>query len=367
MKKVVIFNQRWSSGGIESLFVKIIPNIDMENLDFTLLTIQKESDVYDEILKKYNINLIEIGKQKETNPLIRNIKSFKAFRKYIKNGDFDYIHINVYNAISLLYAKIAKSAGAKNIIVHSHNNGFDNDRLKIKQFLNNISKKIFFVKNAKYISCSDDAGNFCFGKNSKYSLLKNGIELEKFEFNFDIRKKYRKELGIENDFVIGNIGRFVPQKNQLFLLDIFKKVLENNSNSKLLLIGDGENKEKILQKIDTLNIKDKVIILSNRNDVNNLMQAMDVFVFPSLYEGLGIVAIEAQASGLKTLVTSTLSKELDMTENLIRIDLNSADNWRDEILKCINYERKSQNQKLIEAGYDIKETSKKLQDLYLNS
>lgn len=293
MKKVVIFNQRWSSGGIESMMVKMIPNLDKEKINITVLAIQKESSVYDNVLAENNVSLRILNEKFEKNPLIRNLKSFKRYKEVLKEIEPDVIHINVYNAISLEFARIAKKY-VKKVIVHSHSEGFENDKFKIKLILNKISKLIFASKKFTYIACSTNSAEFCFPKNTKFKILKNGIDIKKYDYDKCKRDEYRAKFKLENSFVIGNIGRFVEQKNQKFLIEVFKKVLEKRENAKLLLIGDGEDKDIILQKIEKLNIKDKVLILSNRNDVENLLQAMDIFVLPSLFEGLPVVAVEAQ-------------------------------------------------------------------------
>lgn len=293
MKKVVIFNQRWSSGGIESMMIKMIPNLDREKIDITILAIQKESKVYDKALKENNISLKILNERFEKNPLIRNIKSLKKYEQVLKEIKPDVIHINLYNAISLEFARIARRY-VKKVIVHSHSEGFENDKFKIKLLLNKISKLIFSYKKYTYIACSTNSAEFCFPKNTKFKILKNGIDVKKYDYDEKKRNEYRAKFNLENSFVIGNIGRFAEQKNQEFLIDVFKKILEKKENAKLLLIGDGENKNKILQKIENLNIKDKVLILSNRSDIEYLLQAMDVFVLPSLFEGLPVVAVEAQ-------------------------------------------------------------------------
>ena len=225
-------------------------------------------------------------------------EGIQTFKEIINQVKPDVIHINIYNAISLIYAKIAKKY-CKKVIVHSHSEGFENDKLKIKLLLNNISRLILGSKDFDYIACSSNSAEFCFPKKTEFKILKNGIDINKFDYNENIRSEYRKNLKLENSFVIGNIGRFAEQKNQLFLIDVLKKIIDEKENAKLLLIGDGENREQILRKIDDLKINNNVVILSNRNDIHCLLQAIDVFVLPSLFEGLPVVAIEAQRCWIK--------------------------------------------------------------------
>ena len=250
MKKIIYFNQRWTSGGIEKIICQIIKKIDENNI---ILTIQKESNIYDDVIKKYKTEFVTLNQKKYRNPIIRNISSLNSYKIFIKENNPDIIHINIYNAISNIYVYIAKKLNIKKIIVHAHNNGFDNDKFHLKELLNNISKKIFYIKQAEYIACSMEAAEFCFNKEiiqrKKVKIITNPIETEKFKFNENTREKYRKKFKYSpTDIIFGNIGRITEQKNQMKLLEIFNEIKKINNNSKLLIVGDGELKEKIIKK-----------------------------------------------------------------------------------------------------------------------
>lgn len=363
-EKVVFLCQRWTTGGIESIITKILHFINKDKYEFEIVVSQKETDVFDKELRNYNINIIQLNNKFEKNPLIRNIKSFYKIIKYLKKEKADIIHINIYNSMSCIYACIANFCGVHKIILHSHNNGFDKDHFKIKLLLNNICKKIFYNKKYIYIACSIEAAKFCFNKKSLKNcrIINNGIFIDDFLYNEKIRENYRKKFKIENSFVVGNIGRFVEQKNQIRLINIFDKIKSLNKDSKLIIVGEGTLEKDLKRAIDEKNMRKDVIILKKRSDVNNILQAMDCFVFPSLYEGYGIVAIEAQAAGLPTFIADNLSKEIFATEISYDISLKNSDlNIANFILeKSKNFKRKSPQME----NYDIRNMVNIISDCY---
>ncbi len=218
-----------------------------------------------------------------------------------------------------------------------------------------------------YYGCSDKACKWLYGKNKdKAIIIKNGIETEKFCFNENIRKKKREELGIkECEFIIGHVGRFCVAKNHEYLIKIFNEYNKINNNSKLILIGDGELREKITKEIKKLHLEKKVLILGFRNDTNELLQAMDCFVFPSIYEGLPLSLIEAQAANLMILASNKITKMTDITGNIKFLDINqNSIEWAKRIpIKPL--ERFNQKLKIKEAGYDIKAICQELEKIYL--
>ena len=189
----------------------------------------------------------------------------------------------------------------------------------------------------------------------------------KFIFDEEKRVKLRKEYNLENKFVIGNVARFMKQKNHIFMLELFKVILNKNPNSVLMFFGDGELQNEIKQKAKDLGIEKSVMFMGNVENVNEMYQVMDVFLLPSLFEGLPVVGIEAQTSGLKCFMSDTITNEVSITENVEFLSLknDSLEKWADKILENIDYERKNMSKEIITAGYSIKEEAKKLQDIYL--
>lgn len=368
-KNVLIYTERWCSGGIESLISNLIKNLDKSKFNIKILVSQKETNIYDEILE--NVEIREILRKKCGNPFIRMFNAIIRFKKMIKNKEIDVIHINIYNGVGMIYAYIARRVGIRNIIVHAHNNGIDNDKLKIKVILHKVCKTIFSKYADNYIACSKEAAEFCYnipnGKN--VTIINNGIDIEKFKYNANIREKYRKEFNLENNFVIGNVARLVEQKNPEFLIDIFIELRKIKPESKLLLVGSGILENKIRSKIKNASIEKSVIILNERNDINNILQTFDIFCLPSKYEGLGIVTIEAQACGIKCVISDKVPNVVKITPNIISIPLDKdAKAWVQKILDFYSTPlKKDMSNYIKKSGYEIKENASKIEKIYLEN
>ena len=229
-------------------------------------------------------------------------------------------------------------------------------------------KNLYPIYANNYFACSDSAGRYFF-KGRKYMVVKNAIMTEKFAYSEEVRKKIRSGLNLEGKFVIGHAARFAEHKNHTFLIDVFAEILKIRPESQLLLIGDGELKKSIQNKVNALGIGEYVKFMGVRPDVNELYQAMDAFVFPSIFEGLGIVNIEAQAAGVLTFCSDAVPKEANISPVFYSIPLTkSASEWAKIIVKNYDdtvYKREDMSQYVIDAGYDIRDLSTKLQQFYL--
>lgn len=208
-----------------------------------------------------------------------------------------------------------------------------------------------------------------YGTDKGAIILNNAIDSESFRFRPEIRKSMREEFGIsENEVLIGNVGRITSQKNHLFLLEIFASYHAKNSKSKLLLVGDGEDREKIQRKAKELGISGFVILAGVRNDIPRLLQAMDLFVFPSLYEGFPVTVVEAQAAGLPCLISDTITDEVVLMETTLQLPITEGTElWVDAINKFAENKRDRRNvvKTIKEAKYDIEVTSRWLTEFYL--
>lgn len=187
------------------------------------------------------------------------------------------------------------------IIIHSHNNNIPKGI--IKKTLNFINKKLLINKGNVFLACSEESGKWLYGNNVNFEIINNAIEMEEFKFDKEKRDKIRRQYNLEDKFVIGHVGRIEKEKNHEFLIDIFKEIKQKNNNARLLLVGEGSLENKIKQKVKDDSLENDVIFIGNSHKVSDYYQAMDVFVFPSLAEGLGIVLIEAQSNGLKCFTT----------------------------------------------------------------
>ena len=222
--------------------------------------------------------------------------------------------------------------------------------------------------------CSELAGRWLFGNkeydNGNVYLLNNAIDLDKFKYNESLRKEKRKELGISDDtLVIGHVGRFVEQKNHRFLIDVFNEVHKQEENSILLLAGQGPLMEEMKEKVKILGIEESVKFLGQRNDINELYQAFDVFCLPSLYEGLPVVGVEAQATGLLCVFSDDMTKETKVLDATEFLSLNqSVEVWEKHILKSFEeYTRKINQTEIKNNGFDIRNEAKKLSDYYITA
>lgn len=352
--------QRMEAGGTQALLMNLYRKIDKTKIQFDFLVEYPNKQFYDDEILKMG------GKIFYTN--IRNdfniFKFQKTLKKVIMKNNYRIIHVHAYT-IGFFALRVAKKCNVPVRIAHSHNNQTVKDR---KYIMKKIMQKIYTIYATDLFACSEEAGRYLF-KNKKFNILNNSIDSQKFIYKDDLRNKVRKNLGIKDDeFLVGHIGRLHAQKNHNFLLNVFVEIKKKIKKSKLLLIGDGPLEAEIRNKIKKLGIEQNVIMLKNRSDVNELYMAMDVFILPSLFEGLGIVAIEAQASGTPCLTADTLPLESNVSPLFKSLSLNeSPDKWAEEAIKISESKYKHKNmQKYIEnANYDVSKSARKMEKYYL--
>ena len=279
------------------------------------------------------------------------------------------LHYNADSAADMTNIIGAKLGGVKYITIHSHNAGFGTAGIGIK-LASALLKPLIPLICDNYWACSDLAARFLFPnsiiKAGNYEVIPNGIELNKYAYNSDVRRLTRKRLGVEGKYVIGHVGRFSSQKNHSFLIDIFNRIQQKDSNTVLLLFGVGELTEAMKTKVINLGIEDKVIFYGASNEMERMWQAMDVFLMPSLHEGLPITGIEAQASGLPCIFADTITQEVDVIGKSEFLSLReSPEVWADHVLKHKTDTRESGAPILKKANYDIQQTANIISDLYL--
>lgn len=368
MKKILfVFAEPFEFGGQESFAKNVYNNIDKNKYCLDFFTPYNCSDEeIKELLKNDGNNLFYSNKN--FNSKLRKYFFCHELKKFLEqHNQYDIIHINSGSTYALAQgAKISKKTGIKKVIVHSHATG----NPSIKHNITNLLSANKFKYVDKFFACSKEAAEFRFPKNvikdKKYDIIINGIEFEKYKFSNNIRQEYRKKLGIMNDdFVIGNVGRLATEKNQEFLIDIFYEIAKEHKKAKLLIIGDGILKEKLLNKIKINKLENNFMLLSSRKDVDNLLQVMDVFVFPSIFEGLGISAIEAQVSGLPTICSQGVPDVAKICQNFIKLDISDGNEiWKNKILEYIDFNRKDVSEEIEKSEYNIKNSIKKLENIY---
>ncbi len=352
---------KWVGGGVESVVMNYYRYIDKTKIQFDFF-IDEDSTMEPPIEEIEKLG----GKVYKIPSYTKIIKYHKELKKILKENNYKIVHSHI-NTLSVFPLFAAKRAGVPVRIAHSHSTTNKKEWKKniIKQILRPFSK--LFATD--YMCCSELAGRWLFGNKAydqgKIYLLHNAIDLDKFKYDEKVRKAKRKELRIKDDtLVIGHVGRFVEQKNHTFLIDIFNEVHNEQPNSILLLIGEGPLKEEIQNKVERLKLTDSVKFLGQRADVNELYQVMDVFVLPSLYEGLPVVGIEAQAAELPCIFSNSMTKETKMLNSTKFISLKDNESeWSNNILNIYkNCKRKDCQQKLIQKGFYIKNETTKLEE-----
>lgn len=298
----------------------------------------------------------------------------KWVEKIIEDNCYEVLHINSDSAyVATAYIIAAKRAGLKQIYVHSHCTQID-DSNTVKRMIKTIIHRLcipYVNKNTKLcLACSNVAGEWMFGKkkvhSTEYRMIKNGVEAEKYLFNENYRNKLREELGVSESFVIGNIGRLSYQKNQNALIDIFNLYHKSDSNSVLLIVGEGELKNELEIKINKMKLKDKVLLLGIRNDIPKLLSAFDVMVMPSRFEGLPVTMVEAQMADLPCVVSDCITREADFTGIVQYVNNVDEKEW----VRCINtskeYKRDGHIMQRINSDFNVKNAARELEQILLS-
>jgi glycosyltransferase involved in cell wall biosynthesis len=357
--KIFIAGMYDNPGGIEKITFDYVSRIKTENIEFSFLNIY-EKICYQDELEKIGCKIYSLPNPK------RNIFLFIfEYMKLCKNEKFDIIHINMLSAANILPLLCAKICGCKNIIVHSHNGNRVGFCRHILHFINKHSVKLLANH---YFSCSDAAAKFMFGNEKNIKIIRNAIDISKYKFDAENRKKIREKLNLpQNSLVIGHVGRFEKQKNHKFMIRVFKKISEKNANAILLLVGVVYTMKNTERLVKQLKLSDKVIFYGKSDDAAQIYSAMDLFLLPSFFEGLPIVGIEAQCNGLSMLASTGISTEMQITDLVYWLKLSDGEQkWADKAREILSktYERNNYAEEVEKAGYCIKTEAEKLANLY---
>lgn len=350
-------------GGIETAVMNLYRHIDKEKVVFDFLVHRPTEGFYEKEIRSYGgkiyrtprFNPLKMGRYRRSNmKILREHPEYKVFHSH--------------QELNLWTLKYAKKAGIPCRIAHAHN-GKTVVNLKYFFFL---YERLFIKRHCTdMFMCSGLAGEWRYGKKAVESgearLSKNGIEADRFRYNEDVRREVRQELGLSDKIVIGHAGRFAQPKNHMFLLEIFRKILDRNSDAVLVLCGEGKLEEDIRRKVKELQLEEHVHFLGVRPDMDRVYQGFDLFLLPSLWEGLPVVGIEAQTSGLPMLMSDVITDEAVVTSGVMKMSLKqSADAWAETALEMIRtHERQDEYQRIVDAGFDVKETAQWWQNYYL--
>lgn len=364
-KRLLCIVGSMNAGGAETFLMKIYRKLDKEKyqMDFAVATMDKA--FYDDEI--YNLG----GKIFHIKPKSEGIISnFNSIKKIVRENEYRYVLRTSQHSLSALELFAAKLGGAKITTFRSSNSNTTSDSKKEK-ILHKICMFMPYLFANVRIAPSTEAAEFMFGKNcikkNRAFLLNNAIDTNIFCFNEKDRIEYRKKFGINQGILVGHVGRFNNQKNHKFLIEIFNDLLKKNNDAKLILVGTGELEKEIKRKVFELGIEGHVIFTGVRNDVSRILSAVDIFVFPSFYEGMPNTVIEAQAVGTKCLISDSISREAEITELVHFESLNKGSNeWSEDILHFVSSEsepREKYNEYMVKRGYSIETSVNKFVDL----
>lgn len=343
-------------GGIESFMMNYYRHIDHARVHIDFLVHGYGQGIFDKEIEASGSKIIHVP-VKSRHPL----KYSRELRRIFASKEYMIVHSHT-DAMSAWILRIAKQCNVPIRIAHSHNT----DHLtssKLKYALNEFARKRICRYATHRFACSEKAGKWLF-KDNTFTVIPNAIELHNFQFDSSVRDRMRNTLSLNNEnIVIGHVGRFDTQKNHEFLLDVFDSLSKMNIQYRLLLIGEGWLKEAIMNSAEARGLKDKVLFLGERSDVAALYNAMDLFVLPSLFEGLAVVLVEAQANGLPVLASDTITREASINKNIWYIPLNK-ELWAQEISNLANGETGRVAFNPYGCKYDIEKAAKLLQNKY---
>lgn len=347
-------------GGLETMLMNYYRHMNREKVQFDFLTHRQERAAYDDEIEALG------GKIYRLPRLVPWSKSYLAALNQFFDDHPEYKIVHVHqDCLSSVILKAAEKHGVPVRIAHSHNANQDKNlkypiKLWYRRDIPRYATNLF--------ACGKDAGDWMFG-NTPYQIINNAIDTAEYTYALTKRTEMRRQFGFADDLVIGHVGRFNPQKNHPFLLDIFAALLKKEPTATLLLVGGGEDMPKIQAKAQALGVAEHVRFLGVRSDVADLMQAMDVFVFPSLYEGLPVTMVESQAAGLPCIISDKVPPECILTEGLVAVLPLSAgpEIWAAKILEKKNLPRTDRRSEIAAHGFDITTEAVKLQEFYLEA
>lgn len=350
--KVLMVGSSGKLAGIEIFERDLMLNSDENRFDFSLMLEDGIEAPGQSELIKHGVKILKYcSRKKNYSKYLADLKA-----NYMK-GSFDIVHINLVSSSSFELVKYACKFSNAKVVVHSHSSGY-NKSFKTR-VLHHIGKMILKHYDFEKIACSEDAGDYMFG-NRSYKVFHNGVDFKKFGFSMTNRVAVRKGLNIrESTLVIGNVASFIPTKNHEFLIKLFSIINKHNKDTMLLLVGSGPELHRIKQLVLELGLGNRVVFLGDRTDVEKIYSALDVFVMPSISEGLSIAICEAQVNGLPCVTSNGVTKETDISGNVIFLDFENISEWVCAIGKC----RRNENL-VLNTSFDLRVATSAFYDYY---
>lgn len=369
MKRILHYVGCMNRGGMEMFIMNLFYHIDRKELMFDFAIHGSTVGDFQEEIRNLGGNWYFFPRMRK-NP----VKYRKAWRTFWKThaGEYDAFHFHTNSLANIIALEEAKKAGIPIRIIHSHSSMANKGRLQwLNDFLHNVHKKKIPKLATHLFACSDKAASWLFG-NIKFSSLpviqiNNGIDIEKYRYNEVNRNHIRKTLGLDGLKVVGHVGAFLPVKNHKFIVDVIEKAYEMDSSIRCVFIGQGGLFEDIKNLVVLKKLDDVILFLGIQNNVHEWLSAMDIFIMPSLYEGLPVSLIEVQANGLPAIISDTITDYVKLQKNIYYKSLSEgALEWAKEIIQISNNNYRENNNKCVsDSGFDIKETVKLYENIIL--
>lgn len=361
--RVCCFCERWESGGIESFLHNVLLHMDLSKLEVDIVAARIDESVFTRPLENHGVRFYQLSGE------IRSPANGQAFSDLLKRRNYDVVYLNIFQGLSFRYGYLAKKAGVPMRIAHSHGAGLRNSPGKgLKLCLHRLGRGLWRDSITDFWACSRKAAEFLFSKGREYRWIPNGIEAERFRFQPEFREIERHKLGLtENTFLVGSVGRLSEEKNHRFLLKVFYEIKKMRRNSVLLIVGTGRLEEQLRMQSRELGVEEDVIFYGVSPRVERLLWAMDIFIFPSCMEGLGIAGVEAQAAGLPILCSEHIPQEALVTDRVTQLSLSiGARTWAEAALNAsVPPDRRAAVGEVSAAGYDVEAVAERIREAWM--
>ncbi len=347
-------------GGAETMIMNYYRNIDREKIQFDFVVNFEEEGAYEQEIKALGGRIFRVPRFKGYNI----VGYTRAWYKLLKaHSEWQAIHVHNFKVAGIIFP-IAKLLGRNKRIVHMHTS---NPTYSASRRLGYETTKLLAnVSTTHPVACSQEAGECYFGSRD-FDVIKNAVDTKLFVFDPKVREQKRAELSLDNKFVIGHVGNMSPVKNHTFIVEVFEEVAKQDPSAHLLLIGAGSMFEQTKQLVKDKGLSERVTLTGSRSDVSQLMMAMDAFIFPSHFEGLPVTIVEAQATGLRILMSDVITPEVIVSDQVTTFALSQgASEWAGKILSYKEeYPREQSYKNIVKSGYDIDDNVRRLEQLYI--
>lgn len=368
--ELIEFVERWSTGGIESYIAQLVSHLDPQRYRVRVLAIQRDAELYDEKLAAAGCELHILSEEAFSNPFQRELRSQQLFRDYIQKNPCDVLHLHIFHGLALRYAMLAKRAGVKRVLVHSHNSGFKPEHYRLKLAVHRLGRLAYLRSADVRLACSDVAARWLFGEGRLEGVhyCKCFVDTDRFRFSPGDRRELRARYGLTDETVYLSAGRIEYQKNPMFLLEIFAELARMDGRCRLVWIGGGDLRDAVRERARALGLDGCILFVESTLEIWKYMSMADAFLLPSRFEGNPIVAAEAQASGLPCYLSDAVTRQAGLLKSTRFLPLRESPRaWAREICaagKGGEAERAACADAVRACGYDVAAQLAEMEALY---